>query len=70
VPGSGWIRVTIAGNSKLGMGWLLLRDDLLLRLPALIARAPGDAAAYGHFRDSCRDMARTLGYTDIPPAVR
>jgi adenylate cyclase len=34
----------------------------LLRLRALLARAHGDAAAYGNFRDRYRDMARTLGY--------
>jgi hypothetical protein len=37
------------------------RDILLLRLRALIARAHGDAA-YAHFRDRYRDMARTLGF--------
>ncbi len=34
----------------------------LLRLRALMARAHGDAAAYAHFRDRYRDMARTLGF--------
>jgi class 3 adenylate cyclase len=38
------------------------RDILLLRLRALLARAHGDAAAYAHFRDRYRDMARTLGF--------
>jgi hypothetical protein len=39
-----------------------VRDTWLLRLRALLARAHGDAAAYGHFRDRYRDMARTLGF--------
>jgi adenylate cyclase len=34
----------------------------MLRLRALLARAHGDAAAYAHFRDRYRDMARSLGY--------
>jgi hypothetical protein len=34
----------------------------LLRLRALLAQAHGDSAAYAHFRDSYRDMARTLGF--------
>jgi class 3 adenylate cyclase len=41
---------------------LVLRDIWLLRLRALLARAHGDAAAYTHFRDRYRDMARTLGF--------
>jgi len=41
---------------------LALRDILLLRLRALLARAHGDAAAYEDFRDRYRDMARTLGF--------
>ncbi len=41
---------------------LVLRDIWLLRLRALLARAHGDAAAYAHFRDRYRDMARSLGY--------
>ena len=41
---------------------LVIRDVWLLRLRALLARARGDAAAYAHFRDRYRDMARTLGY--------
>jgi adenylate cyclase len=41
---------------------LLIRDIWLLRLRALLARAHGDAAAYAHFRDRYRDMARTLGF--------
>ena len=40
----------------------VLRDILLLRLRALLARAHGDAAAYAHFRDRYRDMARSLGF--------
>jgi hypothetical protein len=38
------------------------RDIWLLRLRALLARAHGDAAAYSHFRDRYRDIARTLGF--------
>jgi hypothetical protein len=34
----------------------------LLRLRALLAQAHGDDAAYAHFRDRYRDMAKTLGY--------
>ena len=41
---------------------LVIRDVWLVRLRALLARAHGDAAAYAHFRDRYRDMARTLGY--------
>ena len=41
---------------------LVVRDIWLLRLRALLARAHGDAAAYAHFRDRYRDMARTLGF--------
>jgi hypothetical protein len=40
----------------------VIRDIWLLRLRALLARAHGDAAAYAHFRDRYRDMAKTLGY--------
>ena len=39
-----------------------MRDILLLRLRALLARAHGDAGAYTHFRDRYRDMAKTLGF--------
>jgi class 3 adenylate cyclase len=39
-----------------------VRDILLLRLQALTAQAHADAAAYAHFRDRYRDMARTLGF--------
>jgi len=41
---------------------LVMRDLWLLRLHALLARTQGDAAAYAHFRDRYRDMARTLGF--------
>jgi class 3 adenylate cyclase len=40
----------------------VIRDILLLRLQALLARAHGDAAAYAHLRDRYRDMARTLDF--------
>ena len=39
-------------------------DIWLLRLRTLLARAHGDAAAYTHFRDRYRDMAKTLGFED------
>jgi class 3 adenylate cyclase len=41
---------------------LVIREIWLLRLRALLARAQGDAAAYAHFRDRYRDMAKTLGF--------
>jgi hypothetical protein len=41
---------------------LVIRDIWLLRLRALLARAHGDDAAYTHFRDGYRDMAKTLGF--------
>jgi hypothetical protein len=41
---------------------LAIRDIWLLRLRALLARAHGDDAAYAHFRDRYRDMAKTLGF--------
>jgi class 3 adenylate cyclase len=41
---------------------LVIRDIWLLRLRALLAQAHSDAAAYSHFRDRYRDMARTLGF--------
>jgi hypothetical protein len=41
---------------------LVIREIWLLRLRALMARAHGDNAAYAHFRDRYRDMARTLGF--------
>jgi class 3 adenylate cyclase len=40
----------------------VVRDILLLRLRAQLARAHGDAAAYAHFRDRYRDLARTLAF--------
>ena len=40
----------------------LVRDIWLLRSRALLARVRGDDAAYTHFRDRYRDMARTLGF--------
>jgi hypothetical protein len=39
-----------------------LRDILLLRLRALLARVQGDTAAYADLRDRYRDMAITLGF--------
>jgi hypothetical protein len=41
---------------------LVIREIWLLRLRALLARAHGDDAAYKDFRDSYRDMVKTLGY--------
>jgi hypothetical protein len=41
---------------------LAIRDVWLLRLRALLARARGDDAAYAHYRDRYRDMAKTLGF--------
>jgi hypothetical protein len=41
---------------------LAVRDILLLRLQALLARSCGDAAAYADFRDLYRDMATSLGF--------
>jgi hypothetical protein len=41
---------------------LALRDIWLLRLRALLARAHGDNARYGEYRDRYRDMAKTLGF--------
>ena len=41
---------------------LVIRDIWLLRLRALLARTLHDAAAYTHFRDRYRDMAKSLGY--------
>jgi class 3 adenylate cyclase len=41
---------------------LVGRDIWLLRLRALLAWARGDAAAYAHFRDRYRDMAKALGF--------
>ncbi len=39
-----------------------VREIWLLRVRALLARAHRDAAAYAHFRDRYRDMAKTLGF--------
>ena len=41
---------------------LVIREIWLLRSRALLARARGDDAAYAHFRDHYRDMARSLGF--------
>jgi class 3 adenylate cyclase len=41
---------------------LVIPDIWLLRLRALLARAHGDAAAYAHFRDRYRDVAKSLGF--------
>jgi class 3 adenylate cyclase len=41
---------------------LAVRDIWLLRLQALLARAHDDAAAYAHFRDRHREMARALEF--------
>jgi hypothetical protein len=41
---------------------LAIREIWLLRLPALLARAHGDAAAYTDLRDRYRDMATSLGF--------
>ena len=41
---------------------LPVRDVLLLRLRALLARAHGDAAAYADFRDCYRDIAVSLDF--------
>jgi hypothetical protein len=40
----------------------VVRDIWLLRLRALLARARRDEAGYRDFRDSYRDMAKTLGF--------
>ena len=40
----------------------VLHELHLLRLRALLGRAQGDDAAYAHFRDRYRDMAKTLGF--------
>ncbi|HEX5255997.1 MAG TPA: adenylate/guanylate cyclase domain-containing protein [Mycobacterium sp.] len=40
----------------------VVRDILLLRLRALLARARGDDTTYAEFRDRYRDMATTLGF--------
>jgi hypothetical protein len=41
---------------------LVIREILLLRLRALLARAHDDNATYAQFRDRYRNMARTLGF--------
>jgi class 3 adenylate cyclase len=41
---------------------LAIREIWLQRARALLARVQGDVAAYTHFRDRYRDMARTLGF--------
>jgi hypothetical protein len=41
---------------------LVVRDILLLRLRALLARAHGNTAAYTDFRDRYRYMANSLGF--------
>jgi hypothetical protein len=43
-------------------GGLVIRDIWLLRLRALLSKAHPDGAAYAHFRDRYRAMAKTLGY--------
>jgi hypothetical protein len=48
--------------ARLPADGFVVRDILLLRLRALLARAQGDAAAYAHFRDRYRDMAKALGF--------
>ena len=51
---------------------LVVRDILILRLRALLARARGDAAAYADLKDRYRDMARTLdfeGHIDFADAM-
>jgi adenylate cyclase len=40
----------------------VLHDITLLRLRALLARARGDEAAYGDYRDGYRAMATSLGF--------
>ena len=54
--------VAIDGLARLTADGGVGPDVMLLRLRALLARAHGDAAAYAHFRDRYRDMARTLGF--------
>ncbi|MDT5047401.1 MAG: hypothetical protein QOG75_3275 [Mycobacterium sp.] len=48
--------------ARLPADGFVLRDILLLRLQALLARAHGDDARYREYRDHYRDMAKTLGY--------
>jgi adenylate cyclase len=40
----------------------VVRDVMLLRLRALLARARGDEAAYRDYRDRYRDIAKSLGF--------
>jgi len=42
-------------------GSLAVRDVLLLRLRAMLARADRDTAAYAQYRDRYRDLAKTFG---------
>jgi adenylate cyclase len=42
-------------------GWVV-RDVMLLRLRALLARARGDTTRYRDYRDRYRDMGKTLGF--------
>jgi class 3 adenylate cyclase len=55
-------RSAIDRLARLPADGLAVRDVLLLRLQALLARAHGDAAAYADFRDRYREMAKTLGF--------
>ena len=41
---------------------LVIRDLLLLRMRALLARAKGDDTAYRDYRDRYREMATSLGF--------
>ena len=41
---------------------LVVRDILLLRLRALLARTRGEEVAYRDFRDHYREMAASLGF--------
>ena len=43
-----------------------VRDILLLRLRALLARAHGDDTAYRDYRDRYRAMAKSLGFEGHP----
>ena len=47
-----------------------VRDILLLRLRALLARAHGDAAAYAHFRDRYATWRKRLASKGISPGPR
>ncbi len=55
--------VGIAVGNELQLGMRGLHELHLLRLPALLARAHGDAPAYAHFRDRLRQMARTREFS-------